>query len=50
MTAHMPALNTNYNALLGNTNAVRPSFVGYDPLQSVRGGTPYNFFAPQTVT
>ena len=45
-TNSMPPLNRNYNAILGNANSPTPSFAGYNPIQSVQGGQPYNFYAP----
>jgi hypothetical protein len=43
-TNSMPPLNRNYNAILGNANSPTPSFAGYNPIQSVQGGQPYNFY------
>jgi hypothetical protein len=44
---HMPAVNPNYQQLLGNNGAaVRPQFAGYNPYAAVTG-SPYNFF-PQS--
>lgn len=40
----MGPLNTNFNQILGNGNASRPSFTGYDPFASVTG-QPFNFYA-----
>jgi hypothetical protein len=45
-TDHMPAVNPNYNAVLGNGNNPRASFAGYNPIAAVTGNG-YNFFAPQ---
>lgn len=45
-TDHMPAVNPNYNAILGNGNNPRASFAGYNPIQAVTGNG-YNFFAGQ---
>lgn len=41
----LPAINQNFNALLGNNQASRPTFQGYNPYASVTG-SPYNFYAP----
>ena len=43
----MGPINPNFNQLLGNSAANRPQFNGYNPLQSVSGGNPYNFFPQQ---
>ena len=50
-TNPLPALNTNYNQLLGNNQGSKPSFAGYNPYAAVTGGGPsagggYNFYSP----
>lgn len=42
----MPSLNPNFNSLLGNSNASRPSFGGYNPYASATGNQNYNFYSP----
>ena len=49
-TTGMPAINSNYQALLGNTNAsVTPQFAGYNPVKSATVA-PYNFYPAAAVT
>jgi hypothetical protein len=37
-------VNPNYNQILGNSNAPRPSFNGYNPIQTATQGPQYNFY------
>lgn len=40
----LPPLNPQFGQKLGSNQANRPTFTGYDPIASVTGGHPYNFF------
>jgi hypothetical protein len=37
-------VNPNYNQILGNNNAPRPNFQGYDPIKTATQGPQYNFY------
>jgi hypothetical protein len=53
-TAHMPAVNPNYQQLLGNASKgyqSTPQFAGYNPVSSVTSANgPYNFYNPSMNT
>lgn len=42
----MPALNKNFNSLLGNGQSSTPSFAGYNPYSAATGGGAYNVYSP----
>lgn len=42
----MPALNRNFNSLLGNNQSSHASFAGYNPYSAATGGGAFNIYSP----